>query len=239
VRESDLGVNFFLDESCLGRSRAECCTELLLELNPEVEGDWYPKHNESLDLKLLLESSPIFTVILYSFPVSQEYLALIEAYGRRRKTPLISVHSAGFYSYFHINLPGAFPVVDTHPDETATTDLRLLTPWDELTAFTRNLTKDIDNLDNHEHGHLPFVAILLYYLEVWKKRHGGADPSTYAEKVAFRKMVSEATRRNNPEGGEENFDEATAAVLKTIVLPALPSSVRQVFEYQHADPVSS
>jgi NEDD8-activating enzyme E1 regulatory subunit len=43
VRESDLGVNFFLDEGCLGKSRAQCCTELLLELNPEVQGEWHPK----------------------------------------------------------------------------------------------------------------------------------------------------------------------------------------------------
>jgi NEDD8-activating enzyme E1 regulatory subunit len=44
VSPEDLGVNFFLDESCLGKSRAQCCTELLLELNPEVQGDWYPKN---------------------------------------------------------------------------------------------------------------------------------------------------------------------------------------------------
>ena len=44
VQEADLGVNFFLDEDSLGKSRAQRCTELLLELNPEVQGDWFPKH---------------------------------------------------------------------------------------------------------------------------------------------------------------------------------------------------
>lgn len=43
VQEADLGVNFFLDEDKLGKSRAQSCTELLLELNPEVHGDWFPK----------------------------------------------------------------------------------------------------------------------------------------------------------------------------------------------------
>lgn len=43
VTEADLGVNFFLDEDSLGKSRAQACTELLLELNPEVQGDWAPK----------------------------------------------------------------------------------------------------------------------------------------------------------------------------------------------------
>lgn len=43
MNEADLGVNFFLDEESLGKSRAQACTELLLELNPEVQGDWAPK----------------------------------------------------------------------------------------------------------------------------------------------------------------------------------------------------
>jgi NEDD8-activating enzyme E1 regulatory subunit len=45
VEESDLGVNFFLDDGCLGKSRAQSCTDYLLELNPEVQGDWYPKNH--------------------------------------------------------------------------------------------------------------------------------------------------------------------------------------------------
>ena len=38
VQEEDLGVNFFLEESSLGRSRAEECCKFLQELNPEVKG---------------------------------------------------------------------------------------------------------------------------------------------------------------------------------------------------------
>ena len=38
VTESDLGVNFFLEEESLGRSRAEECCKYLNELNPEVNG---------------------------------------------------------------------------------------------------------------------------------------------------------------------------------------------------------
>lgn len=41
VTAADLGVNFFLEESNLGHSRAKCCAELLQELNPDVEGDSY------------------------------------------------------------------------------------------------------------------------------------------------------------------------------------------------------
>lgn len=47
VRDEDLGVNFFLDEDCLGKPRALCCVNRLVELNPEVSGDWYPKEDVS------------------------------------------------------------------------------------------------------------------------------------------------------------------------------------------------
>lgn len=38
VEEADLGVNFFLEESSLGKSRAEETVRLLGELNPDVRG---------------------------------------------------------------------------------------------------------------------------------------------------------------------------------------------------------
>ncbi|KAK2000656.1 ThiF family protein [Colletotrichum falcatum] len=235
VDEADLGVNFFLDESHIGQSRAQSCTELLLELNPEVQGDWHPQNSEPLNLQHFLDSADRFTMVLYTLPMKPENLQVIESYSLEHKTPLIAIHSAGFYSYFSIHLPGVYPIVDTHPDATSTTDLRLLAPWEELEAFSEGITKDIDNLNSHDHGHLPFVAILLHYLNVWKASHNGAAPSNYKEKVAFRKLVAEATRTDNPEGGEENFDEAVAAVLKNILPPSLPSAVRDVFEYKHTD----
>lgn len=170
-------------------------------------------------------------MILYTFPIEPQSLALIQDYGNKNQVPLISVHSAGFYSYFQIHLPGSFPIVDTHPESTATTDLRLLTPWEELSKFAEELTKDIVNLNAHDHGHLPYVAIILHYLVEWKKTHGSL-PSNYKGKIAFRDIVSAATRTDNAEGGEENFEEAVAAILKTVSAPELSSSVREVFEHK-------
>lgn len=39
VEEADLGVNFFLEESSLGKYRAEETCRLLKELNPDVKGN--------------------------------------------------------------------------------------------------------------------------------------------------------------------------------------------------------
>jgi amyloid beta precursor protein binding protein 1 len=145
--------------------------------------------------------------------------------------PLLSVHSAGFYSYFQIHLPGNFPIVDTHPDSTATTDLRLLTPWPELSKFAEDLTKDIENSSAHEHGHIPYLALLLHYLAKWRESHG-EYPGTYKDKKAFGAFVATEARTNNAEGGEENYDEAVAAVLKTISAPSLSSAVKEIFDHQ-------
>ena len=251
VKHADLGVNFFLDEDCLGKPRSECCVKLLQELNPDVKGDWFPREKVSPrhdprgkevtnrnaqgeSLESLFGHGHNFTLIMYSLPIEAESLALVQKYAEKNKVPLLSIHSAGFYSYFRIHLPGTFPIVDTHPESTATTDLRLLTPWPELSKFAADVTADIENQSAHEHGHIPYVALLLHYLGKWKDIHGSL-PSTYKEKTAFRDTVSAGARRDNPEGGEENFDEATAAVLKTISAPSLASSVKEVFDYKPSE----
>jgi len=93
------------------------------------------------------------------------------------------------------------------------------------------MTANINELDTHAHGHIPYVVLLLHYLEEWEKSHDGKPPQNYAEKISFKKLVADGARTNIPEGGEENYDEAVAAVLKTITTPSLSSSVREIFEY--------
>lgn len=181
-------------------------------------------------IEQLFDDPSKFTMILYTSPITRARMELVQKYGQEHNVPVITVHSAGFYSYFQISLPGNFPIVDTHPDSTATTDLRLLTPWEELSKFAASLTENIETLSAHEHGHIPYVALLLHYLAEWKQTHGSL-PSTYKEKTTFRSAVAAGARTDTPEGGEENFDEAVAAVLKTISAPSLSSSVREVFEY--------
>jgi len=181
-------------------------------------------------IERLFDGTMQFTMILYTAPISRDRMELVLKYGQQHNVPVVAIHSAGFYSYFRINLPGNFAIVDTHPDSTATTDLRLLTPWKELSQFATSLTENIESLSAHEHGHIPYVALLLHYLTKWKEEHGTL-PSTYKEKTDFRRVVTAGARTDTPEGGEENFEEAVAAVLKTISAPGLPSSVRDVFDY--------
>lgn len=152
----------------------------------------------------------------------------ISEYVQANSVPLIYIHCAGFYSYFSIQLPSTFPVADTHPDPDSIQDLRLLVPWTELSEAVTKLG-DLQGMDDYAHGHIPYLYLLLHYLEEWKNTHFGNLPSTFKEKTQFRDVVREGARTNNSDGGEENFDEACAAVLKGINPPFVGSGLKDLF----------
>ncbi|KAF2473966.1 uncharacterized protein BDR25DRAFT_257025 [Lindgomyces ingoldianus] len=228
VSEADLGVNFFLEERHLGGSRAEHTCNLLKELNPDVQGDFITEPVESFLAKP--DSLKPYTLVIVAAPIRPELLAKISAYASANSVQLFYIHSVGFYSHFSIHLPPSFPIVDTHPDPETTTDLRLLKPWAELIMFAEEKTKSLDTMASDDHGHVPYVCLLLHYLEVWKKDHDGQQPRTYKEKTEFRDMVKKAARTDNPEGGEENYDEAVAAVLKSLNPPEPSGAVKELFK---------
>lgn len=226
VTEADLGINFFLESSSLGKNRAEETVKFLVELNPDTQGNAITKPVA----EWLSESSRSsnYNLILICGPVTESVVKALAERALTESTPVIYINSVGFYSTFSIQLPAEFPIVDTHPDPDTTQDLRLLAPWAELRAAEKELG-DITQLSDHDHGHIPWLLLLLHYLEEWKQSHDGHYPSSFKEKTQFRDLVDSKARTDNPEGGEENFDEACAAVLKSISPPSVGSGCREMF----------
>ena len=227
VTEADLGINFFLETGSLNKSRAEEATRLLQELNPDVKGKYVGDEAPSQWLQEEDSLRPYALVILCG-PISEDVLSRVCSSASQQSIPVILIRSIGFYSTFSIQLPSEFPIVDTHPDPDSTLDIRLLAPWPELSAEVDALS-DLPSMSDHDHGHIPYLLILLHTLKVWKATHDGNNPSTFKDKTAFRDLVRSAARANNPEGGEENFDEACAAVLKTIAPPPIGSGCKEMF----------
>ncbi|KAL8673170.1 MAG: hypothetical protein Q9168_002399 [Polycauliona sp. 1 TL-2023] len=230
VAEKDLGINFFLTDESLGKSRAEETCRYLTELNPDVNG--YPVQKSLHDF---LERGPDvldkYSLVLFvASKQNQPHLKLISDYCATKTLPLFYAHSLGLFSHISAQLPDTFPIVDTHPDPTSSQDLRLIEPWPELQKFTKSKAHDLDILSNHDHGHVPYLLLLLRFLEDWRESHDGQLPMEYREKKEFKSFVESKARKDNPEGGEENFDEAAAAILKSLNRPSLPSGLRQVFE---------
>jgi NEDD8-activating enzyme E1 regulatory subunit len=170
-----------------------------------------------------------FSLIIAAAPLKSEYLQTVSAYGLRTRVPVFYIRSMGFYASFSIQLPNDFPIVDTHPDPISSTDLRLLRPWPELLEFASRKTKDLDSLDDHEHGHVPYLLLILYFLDEWKKSHDGKLPSNFKEKNEFKKLIQDNMRLDNPTMGEENYEQAVAAVLKNLNDPVANSAVKEVF----------
>ena len=77
---------------------------------------------------------------------------------------------------------------------------------------------------------MPYLCLLLHYLEVWKSSHDGAAPKNYKEKTEFRSLV------RSGDANEENYDEACAAVLKSLNPPVPSQDVLDILstpETQH------
>lgn len=245
ITEADLGVNFFLEEEDIGRSRAESCARLLQELNPDVQGHSIKEvrvfHLRLHQTSLKPYAQPVedfitkpnalhpYTLILAVLPLDASILQNISQHSQETRVPVFYIHCTGFYSHFTLQLPNDFPIVDTHPDTVTTTDLRLLEPWPALLALVEEKTTNLEGLEDDEHGHLPYLLILLHYLNRWMSTHGGKPPQNYNEKTEFRELVRSGARTSAASGEEENFEEAVSAVLKNLN-PAAPSSaVKEVF----------
>jgi amyloid beta precursor protein binding protein 1 len=171
-----------------------------------------------------------YSLILVSAPIDPDVLTTISAHAAKTATPLVYMHCVGFYAHFSIALPPAWPIVDTHPDPVSTTDLRLVKPWPALLEFVESKTKGLETMENDDHGHVPYLLLLVYYLEEWKKAQDGRVPSTYKEKQEFRDMVRAGMRTDTPEGSEENYEEAISAVLKSLNEPTAGSAVREIWD---------
>ncbi|KAL6719377.1 hypothetical protein ACLMJK_003616 [Lecanora helva] len=238
VSERDLGVNFFLEESSLGRSRAGETCRFLQELNPDVDGTGISLSIEEFvkDLRVLEQYS---LILLLGPPKDAIVVHDICLHAERRSIPLFYIHCVGFYSHFSIQLPAQFPIVDTHPDPASTQDLRLLNTWDELESLSKSTTKGLESLSDHDHGHVPYLNLLLHYLDIWKSTHDGQPPANYPQKKEFKALVESGARRNNPEGGEENYDEAAAAVLKSLNPYSISSGIGEVFDSPHCQNLTS
>ena len=102
VTQADLGNNFFVDEDCLGKSRAASVTQLLQELNEHVSGSYVAE-----DISQVLDSRPEYLnsfnlVIATQLPAKE--LTRVATICAERKIQLIVLHTYGFMGYIRLML---------------------------------------------------------------------------------------------------------------------------------------
>uniref|UniRef100_A0A147BSN8 NEDD8-activating enzyme E1 regulatory subunit n=1 Tax=Ixodes ricinus TaxID=34613 RepID=A0A147BSN8_IXORI len=226
VTAEDVGNNFFLDKDSIGKPRAQTATKLLLELNPDVQGDFVDETPEHL-----LEHNPRFF----------SKFSVVVATGLKEKTlldlstklwdagvPLLVCRSYGMIGYMRLQVK-EHPVVETHPDN-ALDDLRLDRPFPALRALVD--ATQMETLGDRDHSHTPYVVLLLKALDQWRALNGDRLPTTSAEKEELRTLIKRGVRvtKNGAVDGEENFEEAVRAVNKSLCLTRVPPHVSRLFQ---------
>ena len=225
VSHEDVGGNFFLSAEHVGRMRGKVATELLLEMNGEVRGEFV---EESFDR--LLETRPeflsAFSLVIASSEVSERSLKRASELLWAANVPLMVVKACGFIGCIRQQIK-EHPVLESHPDNHLD-DFRLDVPFRGLIEYMNAM--NLDTMTKQEHSHTPYLVILYKFLQRWKDQHGGKAPSTYPEKRQFKEFLLDG-RLKNADGipeDEENFDEAAAAVNTALAPTCIPDHVRAI-----------
>lgn len=219
VSSQDAGNNFFLNGyHSVGKSRAREAVTLLCELNDSVEG-----RADTSNFDSRFQSDPSFLnsftlVIAHNlYPAALEklsdYLWSDPAY-----PTLMVVRSAGYLAEFFIQFH-EHQVIESHSD--VAPSLRIDKPFPTLLQHAMSL--DFNTMDPTDHGHIPYVVILVRALQDWKRSHDGKPPKTYEEKKIFKAGIQAMKVKTD----EENFDEAESQAYRcwtdTIVPPSMSS----------------
>ncbi|KAF9531366.1 hypothetical protein CPB83DRAFT_848913 [Crepidotus variabilis] len=223
VTPEDAGNNFFLEGSdSIGKFRAEEAVRLLLELNDGVDGNADLKGlDEIIDSERGKEWLSEFSLVI-AHNLEQKVTEKLSHWLWQDSTrpPLVVVRSAGFLAEFYIQYH-EHAVIESHP-ETAQS-LQIDKPFPALLKYATSL--DFENMDVTDHGHVPFVIILVRVLEEWKKAHVGNPPSSYEDKKEFKKEILAMRKKIDA----ENFEEAESQAYRAWTPSKVPSDIHALF----------
>lgn len=225
VTPNSLSGNFFLDDEDIGKPLATAITEKLVELNTDVQGN---AMNDNLN-NILKNESPEFwnqfsAVVVCDF-ISSDDLDKLQDITWNKKIPLFVLNTLAFYGSLKLIMPET-TVVETH-DPSRLFDLRIDNPWEELKHYADSI--HLNELDDTDHAHIPYIVIFLKALTAWKQDHNNLPPRTYPEKKSFRYDYVEALSRDIK--SETNFIEASQSVHRALQSTRVPQPILNLFEH--------
>ncbi|KAK0094715.1 hypothetical protein PV326_010216 [Microctonus aethiopoides] len=223
ITQEDIGANFFLDADSVGKSRAQVATQMLLELNSDVRGDYIDEGPEQI-----LYNSPEFFnnfSVVVATALTEKSLILLSRKLWPLNIPLIACQSIGFIGYMRIQIQ-EHTIIESHSDYEVS-DLRLDKPFENLKNYMDSI--DLDAMDLKDHSHTPYVVILYKFLNKWISENGDL-PKSYKEKQQLSQMIRDAIRKDEQDIpiGEENFEEAIRAVNTCIGSTLVPKNVMRI-----------
>ncbi|KAG8719622.1 hypothetical protein FRC08_002432 [Ceratobasidium sp. 394] len=220
VSPEDVGNNFFLEVGSIGKPRAEEAVRLLLELNESVEGVANTSNIEDV-----LANDPTYVLgftLIIAHNLAEGSLRKLASllWSNPAHPPLIVARTAGFLADFTIQIH-EHAVVDSHSENTPS--LRIDKPFPEL--LEHSLALDFAAMDPTDHGHVPYVCILVRAMHDWEQAHDGNPPASYAEKQAFKAQITSMQVKSD----EENFEEAVAQAYRAWTPTGVPGDIQALF----------
>ena len=204
ISSEDLKNNFFVDAGDVGKSRGEIVLKNLLELNPDVKGNFINKNSKEYlnDTKNDFKS---FTLLIGTNLLPEENTKLYEI-AKNNNLRLVIVKNNGLmncirlYENYHGNM-------NLRLLENPVSDYRLSCPWKELVDFANSF--NLEKMDIIDHKNVPYFIILIQALEKYRKtkNNPNANPKTKEEKQEFNQIVKSFMLSTGAEGENENIEE--------------------------------
>jgi amyloid beta precursor protein binding protein 1 len=239
VTPQDAGNNFFLDgPASIGKSRAAEAVRLLAELNEGVDGKADARsfreivlleaaagegesESESEENSSVKEWLGGYTIVI-AHNLEKDLVERLAGvlWADESLPPLVVVRSAGFLAEFAIQFH-EHTVIESHLETSPT--LRIDNAFPALKEYALSL--DLDDMDVTDHGHIPYVVLLVRALEDWKKAHNNLPPQSYADKQSFKSRISSMRRKPD----EENIEEAESQAYRCWTSSSVPSEISALF----------
>ena len=226
------GCNFFhpFDSSVTGNSsssRAEVTMKYLGELNEDVKADF--THVDDLSRLnfadwLSQTFDPSQDILIVAADIPRSLVTNIASACQRRKCPLLHVRAYGLIGMVQLQVQDHF-IMESKPDNELP-DLRLSQPFSDLTDLVNQT--NLQTVSDMDHGHIPFVIILIKALERWRSESTQNNlPSTPEQKAQFRDVVKTMARNY---ANQLNFQEAFQDAYLAYSPRQLPYEVTELME---------
>ena len=208
ISKDDTKTNFFVDADDIGKLRSEIVLKNLLELNPDVKGNFIDKSSKEF-LDDTNNDLGKYDIVIAANLKKEEDNKLYEI-AKKKGIRIVIVKNNGLLGYLRIfeNYHGnmCLRLMDN-----PVADYRLSCPWKELADFAESF--DLDKMQIIEHKNVPYFVILLKALSKYRniKNNLKANPKTKEERAEFKKIVEGFKldiKIEDDKGENDNIEEA-------------------------------
>ena len=221
VTEKDIGVNFLVQEDCIGQNRADVVAQLLKEMNPDPEIKALIKN--PYDLSVL--DDPLFkpkTLFLTYGNLSPEYLTKLSDKIREKDFRILHVQTTGFFGAIYLDA-GSHYALDGGTDAESPNDYRIYKPFPALKQYLESY--DITKMDKFDIEQLPFLVPLYWARQQYIKKTNETKLS-FAKAAELQKILTEF----DPNDELETISQAKAHSMYGCDPLGLPPNITQCFD---------